>query len=57
MFSSSEERLIEAVYKKHGFDTAIDILLYSTPDSGTKTVSVFVPYSGKFFRHPLLLFL
>ena len=40
MFSSSEERLIEAVYKKHGFDTAIDILLYSTPDNGTKTVSI-----------------
>ena len=40
MLSGSEEHLIEAVYKKHGFDTAIDILLYSTPDNGTKTVSI-----------------
>ena len=23
MFSSSDEHLIEAVYKKHGFDTAV----------------------------------
>lgn len=40
MFNSSDESLIEAVYKKHGFDAAIDILLYSTPDSETNTVSV-----------------
>ena len=39
MFSSSDEHLIEAVYKKHGFDTAVDILLYSTPESDTNAVS------------------
>ena len=39
MFSSSDEHLVEAVYKKHGFDTAVDILLYSTPESDTKAVS------------------
>ena len=40
MFSSSDERLIESVYKKHGFDAAIDILLYNTQDSETNAVSV-----------------
>ena len=39
MFSSSDEHVVEAVYKKHGFDTAVDILLYSTPESDTKAVS------------------
>ena len=37
MFSSSDERLTEAVNKKHGFDTAIDILLYN---SETNVVSM-----------------
>ena len=40
MFSSLDDHLVEAVYKKHGFDTAIDILLYSTQESETKAVSV-----------------
>lgn len=40
MFNSSDERVIESVYKKHGFDAAIDILLYSTPDSETNAVSM-----------------
>ena len=38
MFSSSDEHLVEAVCK-HGFDTAVDVLLYSTPESDTKAVS------------------
>ena len=39
MFSSADEHLIQAVYKKYGFDTAIDIMLCSTAENETDSVS------------------